>query len=58
VAMVPSQYLRVPPYGAFLSALQSVGQAVALPPIEAMPPFIAKAAVGMSKIDMSDAAAQ
>ncbi len=58
VAMVPAQYLRVPPYGAFLSALQDVGQAVALPPIDPMPPFIASAAIGMSKIDMSDAAAQ
>ncbi len=58
VAMVPSQYLRVPPYGAFLSALQSVGQAVVLPSIETMPPFIAAAAIGMAQIDMSDAAAQ
>jgi hypothetical protein len=35
-----------------------VGQAVVLPPIETMPPFIAAAAIGMAQIDMSDAAAQ
>ena len=44
VAMVPLQYLRVAPYGALLSALQQVGQAVALPPVEPMPSLIAKAA--------------
>jgi DNA-binding transcriptional LysR family regulator len=42
VAMVPSQYLRVAPYTAFLSALQSVGQTIQLPMVEPMPPFIAK----------------
>ena len=41
VAMVPSQYLRVPPYAAFLSALQSAGQSITLPRIDPMPPFIA-----------------
>jgi DNA-binding transcriptional LysR family regulator len=41
VAMVPSQYLRIAPYGAFLSALQAGGAAVKLPEISPMPPFVA-----------------
>jgi len=41
VAMVPPQYLRIPPFGAFLSALQAGGQAVQLPMINPMPPFVA-----------------
>lgn len=41
VAMVPSQYLRIAPYDAFLSALQTAGQTVRLPPISPMPPFVA-----------------
>jgi DNA-binding transcriptional LysR family regulator len=43
VAMVPSQYMRVAPHGAFLSALQAVGESIQLPRIEPMPPFIANA---------------
>ena len=43
VAMVPSQCLRVAPYGAFLTALQTVGKAIQLPPIEPMPRFISDA---------------
>ena len=42
VAMVPSQYLRIAPYGAFLSALQTAGQNIKLPPISPMPPFVAR----------------
>ncbi len=42
VAMVPSQYLRVAPHGAFLAALQTVGKSIALPRIDPMPPFIAR----------------
>ncbi len=41
VAMVPSQYLRVAPYAAFLSTLQAVGQSIAMPAVAPMPPFIA-----------------
>jgi DNA-binding transcriptional LysR family regulator len=44
VAMVPSQYLRVAPYGAFLAAMQEVCREISLPPIEDMPRFIADAA--------------
>ena len=44
VAMVPAQYMRVAPYGAFLAALQSVGERILLPSIAPMPPFIAVAA--------------
>jgi DNA-binding transcriptional LysR family regulator len=43
VAMVPSQYMRIAPHGAFLAALQAVGKTIQLPKIEPMPPFIAKA---------------
>ena len=44
VAMVPSQYLRIAPYGTFLTALQTVGQEVRLHPVRPVPPFIADAA--------------
>ncbi|MGV8984787.1 MAG: LysR family transcriptional regulator [Cypionkella sp.] len=58
VAMVPSQYLRVAPYGAFLSALQSAGQSAEIPKVEPMPPFVAagnaKAAPGEKVDDSSD----
>ncbi|MGQ0611821.1 MAG: LysR family transcriptional regulator [Paracoccaceae bacterium] len=40
VAMVPSHYLRVPHYGAFLAALQSAGQRIALPPVAPTPAFL------------------
>lgn len=40
VALMPSQNLRSEPIAAFLSALQSAGRAIALPPIEATPPFL------------------
>ena len=43
VAMVPSQYLRIAPYGAFLSVLQEIGSATLLPGIEPIPRFIAMA---------------
>ena len=43
VAMVPSQYLRVAPYAAFLAALQAAGQSTAMPDVAPMPPFIATA---------------
>ncbi len=41
VAMVPSQYLRIAPYGTFLSALQAGGAGVKLPKINPVPPFLA-----------------
>ena len=52
VAMVPSQYLRVPPYAAFLAALQSAGQSIAMPAIAPMPPFIAGAAPQTDRPDL------
>lgn len=41
VAMVPTQYLRVSPYAAFLEALQAAGKSAAMPDVAPMPPFIA-----------------
>lgn len=41
VAMVPSQYLRVPHYAAFLAALQAAGRQIALPALAPRPAFLA-----------------
>lgn len=46
VAMLPAQYRRVEPYSAFLGALQQAGAARCLPPVAAMPPFVAAARRG------------
>lgn len=43
VALFPSQYQNVAPYGAMIDALIAAGNALALPPIQPMPDFIAKA---------------
>ncbi len=43
VALYPSQYQNVTPYGAMIQALISAGNALALPPIQPMPGFIARA---------------
>ena len=51
VAMVPSQYLRVAPYGAFIAALQNVGQSIAMPMVSPMPPFIELAARRLAEAD-------
>ncbi len=40
VALIPSQYVRVQPYAAFLDALQQAGAGVQMPAIAAMPPFL------------------
>jgi len=40
VAVVPSQYLRVTPYGELLAALEAVGKSYALPPLQPVPPFL------------------
>jgi DNA-binding transcriptional LysR family regulator len=50
VAMVPSQYLRVPLYGSFLAALQAVGQSIALPTMGPPPPFLAAGASRLSAV--------
>jgi DNA-binding transcriptional LysR family regulator len=41
VAMVPSQYVRLAPYGSFLTALQTAGRQIVLPPVDPVPPFLA-----------------
>lgn len=41
VAMVPSQYLRVPHYAALLAALQAAGKRIAMPPVAPIPAFLA-----------------
>jgi DNA-binding transcriptional LysR family regulator len=41
VALFPSQYQSVAPYGAMISALVAAGADMALPAIDAIPPFIA-----------------
>lgn len=43
VALMPSQYVRVQPYGSFLQALQDSGKNVQLPEIEECPPFLTTA---------------
>jgi DNA-binding transcriptional LysR family regulator len=50
VAVVPSQYQRIEPYGSFLEALRQAGSAVRMPPILPMPPFIARAGDKSSRL--------
>ena len=50
VAMVPWQYLRVPLYARFLTALQSMGQSIALPAVGQLPPVLAKGAPGLVSV--------
>lgn len=40
VALMPTQYVRVEPYAAFLKALQAAGTAVVMPNIEPAPPVL------------------
>ncbi len=58
VAMVPSQYLRVAPYGAFITALQNVGQSIAMPTVSPMPPFIREAVARLAAADVPGGQAQ
>lgn len=44
VAMIPSHCRRVEPYADLLAAMQAVGESVALPPLEPVPPFVAERA--------------
>ena len=46
IALFPSQYQSVAPYGEMITALVQAGSAVTLPPVEPMPPFIARAVDG------------
>ena len=46
VALFPSQYQSVAPYGAMITALVQAGSAVRLPQVSPMPPFIARAVDG------------
>jgi len=57
VALYPSQYQTVTPYGAMIEALISAGNAMALPPMEDMPGFIARAmpSIGASGPDNGQA---
>lgn len=43
VALYPSQYQNVTPYGAMIEALIAAGTALTLPPMQPMPEFIARA---------------
>jgi len=40
VSLMPSQYRGVEPQASFIAALQAVGAATCLPPVEAKPPFL------------------
>lgn len=42
VALMPSQYVRMDPYRAFLQALTDAGNAVEMPKIEPMPPLLSE----------------
>jgi DNA-binding transcriptional LysR family regulator len=53
VALFPSQYQSVAPYGAMIAALAAAGANMALPVTEAAPPFISGA---KSRLDLASAA--
>lgn len=51
VALVPPQYLRVPPFQSFITALRDVGRELRLPEVLPTPPFLAAAAdVGRAEV--------
>jgi DNA-binding transcriptional LysR family regulator len=49
IALFPSQYQTVAPYGAMIAALTEAGAGIRLPEIAPMPPFIARALDGWSE---------